>query len=91
MFYCTLCLHVFALSIGNTLWLSAISLTRSKVFKSHINAMLVHFVRLSDFIKEGSGQCKCELTQILYPTFVSIYLDLIAKGVSAVGRVNVTF
>ena len=49
------------------------------------------FCRLSDFIKEGSGQCKCELIQILYPTFVSIYLDLIAKGVSAVGKVMGTF
>lgn len=48
-------------------------------------------IRLSDFIKDGCGQCKCELTQILYPTFANIYLDLIARGVSAVGKVDVTF
>lgn len=42
--------------------------------------------RLNDFIREGSGQCRCELMQLLYPTFVNIYLDLIARGVSAVGK-----
>ena len=49
--------------------------------------MLVLFARLHDFVREGSGQCKCELMQLLYPTFVNIYLDLIARGVSAVGKV----
>jgi len=48
--------------------------------------MLFLFARLDDFIREGSGQCKCELMQLLYPTFVNIYLDLIARGVSAVGK-----
>ena len=49
----------------------------------------IYCIRLSDFIKDGCGQCKCELTQILYPTFVNIYLDLIAKG--AVGKMDVIF
>lgn len=52
--------------------------------------MGISIYRLSDFIKEGCGQCKCELMQLLYPTFVSIYLDLIARGVSAVGKTKVT-
>ncbi|XP_065897927.1 TAF5-like RNA polymerase II p300/CBP-associated factor-associated factor 65 kDa subunit 5L isoform X2 [Dysidea avara] len=42
------------------------------------------YKKLHDFVREGSGQCKCELMQLLYPTFVNIYLDLIARGVSAV-------
>lgn len=57
----------------------------------NIGLTVISIGRLTDFIKEGCGQCKCELMQLLYPTFVNIYLDLIARGVSAVGKINVTF
>jgi len=63
-----------------------------KVILNHtIDVTMVPVFRLSDFIKEGCGQCKCELAQLLYPTFVNIYLDLIARGVSAVGKIKHCF
>lgn len=74
--------------------MAALQSTENDVVRPHVSMMCTmeysiaechqSYKKLSDFIKEGSGQCKCELIQILYPTFVSIYLDLIAKGVSAV-------
>jgi len=72
--------------LGSTHPLSVINHTKS-VSINKLGNVVSLVTRLNDFVREGSGQCKCELMQLLYPTFVNIYLDLIARGVSAVGKV----